>query len=255
MKTMTLDKQKQIVAANGVLDGFDFSNIHTTRGPVPWDYVDIVRRYLKPTDRDLDIGTAGGEIFFSVADCFAKGIGFDYYPEMIQSAKRNKSSLQLDSISILQMWAGDLGLKANTFDVVLNRHVDVYASEIVRVLRPGGLFIGQMVLQRNSLNLLEAFGWTPASFEPGWFQTVAELAEQFHSLGCHILVQGEYDLPYWFHDIESFLRWVMAVPWPEEIELEKHWQYINRILQTCQTERGIETNEHRGLLIVQKMGN
>lgn len=43
-------------------------------------------------------------------------------------------------------------------------------------------------------------------------------------------------------------------PWayPEEIEPEKHWQNINRILETCQTERGIETNKHRELLIMQK---
>lgn len=30
---------------------------------------------------------------------------------------------------------------------------------------------------------------------------------------------------------------------------------INRALETCQTERGIETNEHCPLWIVQKMGN
>jgi hypothetical protein len=57
---------------------------------------------------------------------------------------------------------------------------------------------------------------------------------------------------YWFEDIESFLFWVMSVPWPEKIVLEKHWQNINHILETSQTERGIETNEHRGLLIVRK---
>jgi hypothetical protein len=50
----------------------------------------------------------------------------------------------------------------------------------------------------------------------------------------------------------SFMFWMMAVPWPEEIILEKHWQNINRILETSTTRRGIETNEHRGLLIVQK---
>jgi hypothetical protein len=46
---------------------------------------------------------------------------------------------------------------------------------------------------------------------------------------------------------------MMSVPWPVEIELEKHWQNINHILETAQTERGIETNEHRGLLVVQKL--
>jgi len=47
--------------------------------------------------------------------------------------------------------------------------------------------------------------------------------------------------------------WLMSVPSPEDIELQKHWQNINQILETSQTERGIETNEQRGLLIVQKL--
>ncbi len=250
---MTLDELKQIVEANGKLDGYDFSRVRCGRGPVPWDYVDIVRRYLKPTDRVLDIGTAGGEIFFSLAHCFGEGVCFDYYPGMVKTAKRNRSTLRLDHISVLQMWAGDLGFKANVFDVVLNRHVGVYVSEIVRVLRLGGFFITQQVLQRTSLNLLKAFDWTPANFGPDWFHTVADLADQFRSHGCHVLAQGEYNVPIWYPDIASFMVWALAVPWPEEIDLDKHWQYINRILETCQTERGIETNEHRGLLIVQKM--
>ena len=46
--------------------------------------------------------------------------------------------------------------------------------------------------------------------------------------------------------------WLMSVPWPEEIELKKHWRNINRVLETSQTERGIETNEHRGLLLFRR---
>jgi hypothetical protein len=76
-----------------------------------------------------------------------------------------------------------------------------------------------MVLERTSMNLLDAFGWTPASFEPGWWQTVTGLAEQFRSLGCHVLAQGEYDVPIWYQDIASFMVWLMAVPWPEDIDL------------------------------------
>jgi len=253
MKSITLDVLKQIVEANGKLDGYDFSRVRTGRGPVLWDYVDVVRQYLKPTDRVLDIGTGGGEIFFSLASCFGKGVCVDVDPDMVKTARRNRSTLRIDHISVLQMEAGELGFEANAFDVVLNRHVGVYASEIVRVLRPGGFFITQLVGQRTSLNILKAFDWTPASFGPEWWQPASELADQFRSHGCHVHAQAEYDVPYWFQDMASFMVWFMAVPWPEEIELDKHWQNINRVLETCQTERGIETNEHRGLLIVQKL--
>jgi SAM-dependent methyltransferase len=252
MKTFTSDELKRIVDANGKLDGWDFSRLRAGHAPLLWDYGHVVRQYLRPTDRVLDIGTGGGEIFFSLAACFGEGVGIDQDPAMIEAARRNRSSLSLGHMSLAVMEGSDLGFDADTFDVVLLRHLRVYVDEIVRVLRQGGYFITQMIGQRSSLNILDAFGWTPASFGPDWWQPVDELADWFQRLGCRMVARAEYDLPCWFHDPESFLFWLMSVPWPEEIELDKHWKNINRVLETTHTERGIETNEHRGLLIVQK---
>jgi SAM-dependent methyltransferase len=253
MKSITFDGLKQIVDANGKLDGWDFSRVRAERDPVPWDYVDVVRQYLKLSDRVLDIGTGGGEIFFSLASYFGKGVGIDQNPAMIETAQRNLTALSIGNISLMRMDASDLRFDADEFDVVLLRHLRVYASEIVRVLHPGGYFIAQMVGQRSSQNILNAFGWTPDSFGPEWWQTVSDLADQFRLHGCQVITQAEYNVPFWFHDLESFMFWLMSVPWPDEIELQKHWQNISQILETSQTERGIETNEHRGLLIVQKL--
>ena len=251
--TMTLNELKQIVQVNGSLDGWDFSRVRAERTPAPWDYVDVVRKYLKPTDKVLDIGTGGGEIFLSLAPYFGEGIGVDQNPMMIKSAECNKSALSVGNVSLMRMDGVDLQFDAASFDVVLLKHLHVYVSEVLRVLRPGGYFITQMVGKRTSLNFLDAFGWTPASFGPDWWQTVAELAKQFRAHDCHIIAQAEYDVPYWFQDVESFMFFLMSVPWPETIELEKHWQNINHILETYQTDQGIETNEHRGLLIVRKL--
>ncbi len=253
MKSITLAALQQIVDANGKLDGWNFSRVRAGRDPAPWDYVDVVRHYLKPSDRVLDIGTGGGEIFFALAPYFGAGVGIDQDPAMIETARRNLSSRSMDHISLVSMDASDLRFDAGEFDVVLLRHLRVYVSEIVRVLHPGGYFIAQMVEQRSSLNILKAFGWQPGSFGADWWQTVTDLADQFRLHGCQVMTQAEYDVPYWFLDLESFMFWLMSVPWPEDIELQKHWQNINQILETCQTERGIETNEQRGLLIVQKL--
>lgn len=252
MKSMTFDDLKQIVESVGKIEGWDFSRVRAGRDPVLWDYVDVVRQYLRPTDRVLDIGTGGGEVFFSLASCFSEGVGIDHNPTMIEAAQRNQYARSIDNVTLMRMEGDDLRFDTEEFDVVLLRHVRVYVSEVVRVLRPGGYFISQIVGQRSSLSFLKAFGWTSASFGPNWWQQIDELVTQFQSHGCHVIAQAEYDVLYWFQDIELFIFWLMAVPWPEKIELEKHWRDINQILETCQTERGIETNEHRGLLIVQK---
>lgn len=244
MKSITYDELKRMVAANGELEGWDFSRLRTGREPVPWDYGEVVRRYLKSSDRVLDIGTGGGEIFFSLADSFHNGVAIDAELSMIATAQRNQAARSIQHCSLAIMDGSDLAFKSSAFDVVLLRHLHVYAEQIVRVLRPGGIFITQMVGQHSSLNILKAFGWTPDSFGPGWWQPVAELAQQFRGLGCRVLKEADYDVACWYLDQESFLFWLLAVPWPEEIVLEKHWRTIKRLLETCQTERGIETNEH-----------
>ncbi|MEM7125540.1 MAG: class I SAM-dependent methyltransferase [Chloroflexota bacterium] len=252
MNTMTLEKLTQLFKSVGELQGTDISRVRVERAPVLWQYEDVVRQYLKPTDRVLDVGTGGGEIFLSLAPYFSEGVGIDSTPKNLEAAQSNLSRQSVGHVSMMQMEASDLQFGSDEFDVVLLRHLWIYVSEIVPILRPGGYFITQMVGQRSSLNLLDVFGWTPDSFGPNWWQTVSEVADEFRQHGCHVLAQAEYDVPYWFQDIESFIFWMKAVPWPDKIVLEKHWQNISQILETAQTERGIESNEHRGLLIVQK---
>ena len=49
---------------------------------------------------------------------------------MIETARRNQSALSIDNISLMRMDGSDLRFDADEFDVVLLRHLRVYASEI-----------------------------------------------------------------------------------------------------------------------------
>jgi len=46
---MTLEELKRIAASVGERQGWDFSRVRDERDPVPWDYIDVVRRYLRPS--------------------------------------------------------------------------------------------------------------------------------------------------------------------------------------------------------------
>jgi len=208
MKPMTLDDLRQIVEGVGKLEGWDFSRVRDGCDPVPWNYAEVVQQYLKPTDRVLDNGTGGGEIFLSLAPYFGEGVGIDDDPAMLETAQRNQSKLSIDNVRWMRMNADDLKFGAEEFDVVLSRHVWVYTREVMRVLRPGGYFIMQAVGFRSSLSFRQAFGWL-WNTESEYHQSAADVAEQFRSLGCHIIALGEYDVPYWIKDMESFIFWLM----------------------------------------------
>lgn len=249
------EELRRIAASVEELRGWDFSPARTARDPTPWGYADVVRRYLQPSSHVLDIGTGGGERLLSLAPHFASGVGIDCDPAMIRVARENCPPSLATKVDFEIMDAESLDFPDASFDVVLNRHCTVFVEPIVRVLRPGGLFITQQVGRRNTGNLLGAFGWTADSFGPDWGQELADLAESFRARGCTLVAQGEYNVPQWFCDVESLIFWLKSAPLPEDFDIKKHGQGVQTILDQYATPQGIKTNEHRELLIVQKQGS
>jgi SAM-dependent methyltransferase len=54
------------------------------RQPVPWEYRDVVLRYLRTSDAVLDIGTGGGERLRELTGAFGSGLGIDVDPAMVR---------------------------------------------------------------------------------------------------------------------------------------------------------------------------
>lgn len=212
-----------------------------------------MRSFLTHADSVLDVGTGGGEVFLTLASCFGKGVGVDVSAEMIEQALQNKTARKVANVGFVVMNAHGLGFADAQFDVVLNRHCDVSVVETARVLQAGGYFVTQQVGYRNTLNVLAAFDWTPESFGDNWWQPVTQLAAEFERGGCRVIAQAEYDVSYWFSDVESLVFWLKAAPLPEPFDIDKHWRGVNRVLQRHSTPRGVETNEHRELLVVQRV--
>ncbi len=69
---MNASELRQLVDAAGELRGWDWTTIRVDRDPVPWDYLEVVRRYLTPSSYVLDIGTGGGEKFIELAPISAE---------------------------------------------------------------------------------------------------------------------------------------------------------------------------------------
>ncbi len=251
---MNLEELKRIAASVGERRGWDFSRARSSRDPVPWDYEEVARRYFRPGYRVLDVGTGGGERFLRLSECFGSGIGIDADPAMIAVAIENTPPSMAARVSFEIIRAESLGFADASFDVVLNRHAPVSVVETARVLKPGGYFITQQVGARNTRNICAAFGCGPGG-EPAYdpSQGVEALAEAFEAQGLRLVARAEYDVGYRFLDVESFIYWLKAIPMPSGFDIERHWREVSRILETCSTPAGIETNEHRELLIVQRV--
>lgn len=250
--TVTRRQLARMAEQAGERFGWDFSQVRWRRDPVPWAYGDVARRLLSPADHVLDVGTGGGETFLKLSAHFGSGVGIDVSPAMIARAKANLAEAAIPTIRLSVMDAHHLDFQDETFDIVLNRHCIIDVGETVCVLRRGGRFFTQQVGRRNTETILQAFGWTPDSFPNGWWQPLQSIADTFSSAGHHVEAIAEYDVRYWFADILSLVFWLKAVPLPEPFDPHRHVNAVNRILDRHTTANGIETNEHREMLIVRK---
>ena len=86
-----------------------------------------------------------------------------------------------------------------------------------------------------------------SSWRQGVLYSVASCPSE---AGCAVLVHGEYDVGYRFLDVESFVFWLKAVPM--SFDPDRDWRQAREVVARYSSPRGIETNEHRELLIVRK---
>ncbi len=254
----TYERLRDIAASVGDRSGWDFSHMRTDREPVPWDYMEVVPRHLQPTDSVLDIGTGGGEKLLALARYFGTGVGIDPDPEMIQTARRNGTAQP--KVSFVEMGAEALAFSGESFDVVLNRHAPIFVPEVTRVLKPGGYVVTQQVGKVNMANIRSEFG-TERDFASRDGNALHDddhraLCDEPTKHGCRIIATGAYNVRYWVKDIPSLIFWFKALAGgneiPEGFSIDRDWQTVNRIITTYSTPLGVQTNEHRTLLVAQK---
>jgi SAM-dependent methyltransferase len=247
----TYEQLKDIASSVDDRRGWDFSRMKTEREPVPWEYLEIVPRYLKQTDSVLDVGTGGGEKLLFFSQYFERGVGVDPDPEMIRAARENGAAQS--SVTFVEMGAEPLEFPDASFDVVLNRHAPVFVPEVVRVLKPGGYFVTQQVGAKNMDNIRQEFG-TGSGVR--YAEEHQACIDNLVRHGCRIVTTGDYNVHYWVKDIPSLIFWFKAIaganPVPEGFSIDRDWQTVRQIISKYWTSSGVLTNEHRNLLIAQK---
>jgi SAM-dependent methyltransferase len=221
--------------------GWDFSRMNVLRQPVPWNYHDLVVRFLRPTDGVLDIGTGGGETFTQLASLFDRGLGIDPDAEMIQLAVANSTSGNVR----FRVGSAELEAVSETFDVILDRQAPFDLEAVAVHLKPAGYFITQQVGERNMACVQAALG------QETTLPPVQRHA--FAASGLRLLAFLEYDVEYVVRDIESLLFWLRGLD-GAHADLDSSAALasataLNRVLAGNVDARGFVTNEHRYLAV------
>ena len=235
------------------IHGWDFSHIHgryEEENDLPWNYREIIRRYLMPEYRILDIDTGGGEFLLSLEHPYEKISATEAYEANVELCKETLLPLGID----FREADGDgmLPFEDASFDVVINRHGDYNAAEISRVLKSGGLFITQQVGAENDRELVEMI--LPEVPElPFPEQYLAIAMEKFEKAGFAILEGEEVLRPILFYDVGALVWFAHIIEWEfPGFSVEKSLDKLFAAQEVLERNGSIEGRIHRFYLVAKK---
>lgn len=229
--------------------GWDFSYLEGRwqSSSVPWDYRGLVMDRAAQAHTMLDVGTGGGEFLSALLPLPPRTLATEAYGPNVRVAHRRLSPLGVPVVQ-LDDKEGNLLPFANTvFDLVIDRHEGYRASEIFRILRPGGRFLTQQVGGENCMDINRALQEAPSA--PYQFWTHAYELDQLRAAGFTILQEAEAFPPLIFRDIGALVFYLKVVPWQvEDFSIERYREKLLQIHYNIEKFGPMVVREHRTLV-------
>lgn len=213
MKQNELLKQWLAEEQAAHIHGWDFSHIqgrYEEGRDLPWDYGQIVRRYLRPEHHILDMDTGGGEFLLSLGHPHSLTAATEGYPPNAALCRKTLLPLGIDFREA--DGGGPLPFPDGSFNLVLNRHGDFLPAEVFRVLRPGGIFLTQQVGAENDRDLVELL-LDPAPPLPFPRQYLSIAQKDLEAAGFTILEAQEAYRPIRFWDVGALVWFARIIEW------------------------------------------
>jgi len=249
---MTNNNYKELYEKAGKRIGWDFSHLKTTKTGQGWDFYQEVLKKAKFNDLVLDIGTGGGERILKIAKQFKSVYAIDHTPSMIDTANKNLRKTKLDNVKFLLMDSEKLDFPDNYFDIVTNRHCDFNSTEVFRVLKKGGYFFTQQVSEGDQSNIKNAFGRGQSyGIKDGTLRN--KYLKELKALGFKKIQTFDYNSKVIYRTDKDYIFLLRYTPTIPEFGKKKgDLEILKRFIKENKTDKGIETNSKRFMIIAIK---
>lgn len=252
MQISALKEKWKAEEAVAHIHGWNFSHLdgrYTEETDLPWNYETVIRSYLRPEDKILDIDTGGGEFLLSLGHPLANTAATEGYPPNCTLCRETLIPLGIDYRDACDY--GALPFAGESFDLILNRHGSYQAKELYRLLKPGGLFITQQVGEDNDRELTELLlPGTPKPF-PG--HNLAAQSALFRAAGFTILRAEEAYRPIRFFDTGALVWFARIIQWEfPGFSVDACFDQLLKAQEILEKNGSIDGTTHRFLLAAQK---
>ncbi len=233
-------------------EGWDFSYI-TSNGrmkdsPISWDYTDLIQKAIKNSTSLLDMGTGGGEYLSSLSDLPSFTCATEGYEPNVQIAKNRLEPLGIKVFQVID--DNSLPFENDTFDLIINRHEAYSAKEIMRILKPGGVFITQQVGGENDKEFNEWFN-VPESEYSYWNLEYA--LKECDEVGLSIQMAHEDKVYTSFQDVGAIIYYLKAIPWQiPDFSVENYKEQLQKAHDLISKKGPFKSICHRFIITAMK---
>lgn len=253
MKELELKKYWKSEESIAHMKGWDFSYIQdryqSFESDLPWNYEEIVRKYLKPQDKILDIDTGGGEVLLSFHHPYHLTTVTEGYATNVKLCEEKLGTLGIRVCEVTDY--SSMPFENDEFDIIINRHGAYDAQELYRILKPGGLFITQQVGEENDRELIEFL--LPESEKLFRGMNLTEQKALFENTGFEILMSDEAFRPIEFYDVGALVWFARVIEWEFiGFSVDKCFERLLKAQQIVECEGCVKGNVHRYLIVARK---
>jgi SAM-dependent methyltransferase len=233
------------------IEGWDFSHLagRWESDPLPWNYQEIIKQYLKSSDTLLDLGTGGGEFLLTLHHPYHLTFATEGYPPNYDRCMKNLTPLGITIKAVEE--SNFLDFPDSFFDIVIDRHEAYDLDEVKRVLKPGGMFITQQCGGLNNVDLSRRF--IPDFVSEYADFSYASQIEAFKQSGFEIIHHEECLPKLRFFDVGAIVFYAKNIPWefPGFI-VDNYLPELTRLNEEIIKKGFIESTEARFLIVAKQ---
>ncbi len=217
-----------------------------------WNLEKMILEHCDTTKTLLDIGcgTANKLLPFSHNVNFL--VGIDINPSLLCEAQAFFSKNKITNALFVQGDAENLPFMDNQFDIITVMLAPFKASEIHRVLKPGGIAILEKVGDHDKASLKKMFGKDAENWRGYLFTDHSgnpqqdSIEEDFKTTFARYSIQSAFWKTY--YTIDSLLYLLENTPTIRNFDRESDEQILEAVADSFSTEKGIEVTQNRLLI-------
>ncbi len=234
------------------MHGWDFKHLdgRWSNEHLPWDFHDLVKKYLTSKGRLLDMCTGGGELLLSYRHPAS-------LTEVTESWEPNIEFLQKRLVPRgikVHAVAGEEGLPVSndSFSLITNSHGAFDPKTVHSKLKQGGYFITEQVGATNNFSLSRYLDPTYAPSFPD--NTLLQAVTGLRDAGFKILFEQQAFPEMKFFDVGAVVYYAAVIPWEfHNFSVQSSFEKLVKLQKMIEQEKFITTNEDRFVIVAKKV--